>query len=99
MKCPCKWRDSKLSDGCADPSFYCAIDGNGKPFLKENADYFQQVQSQMGITGSHWCDITFLFNKGLLVIIILFMAENWLDCKEKLTQFYFQHFINHALSI
>ena len=34
VKCPYKWRDSKPSDACADPSFYCAIDGNGKPFLK-----------------------------------------------------------------
>ena len=34
VKCPYKWLDSKLPDACADPSFYCAIDGNGKPFLK-----------------------------------------------------------------
>ena len=57
VKCPYKWKDSKPSDACADPSFYCSIDENGKPFLKENTDYFQQVQSQMGITGAQWCDI------------------------------------------
>ena len=98
VKCPYKWKDSKPSDACADPSFYCSIDENGKPFLKENTDYFQQVQSQMGITGAQWCDIAFLFNKGLLIIRVLFLKQHWLDCKENLTSFYFRHFLKHVSS-
>jgi hypothetical protein len=97
VKCPYKWRDIKPSEACKDPLFYCGSDENERPFLKENTDYYQQVQSQMGITGAEWCDIAFLFNKGIIILRVAFNEQKWFDCKNKLTDFYFKHFINNIL--
>lgn len=55
VKCPYKHRSSLIADACEDPGF-CLSHEQGKFTLKKSHPYYSQVQTQMLVTGLHFCD-------------------------------------------
>ena len=64
--------------------------------LKRNHAYFTQVQGQMGVTGCKWCDFIVYTSKGLYVERIPFEPAVWSTVRNKLTEYYFEHYIKVA---
>lgn len=63
VKCPLS-KAGKTADGaCADRNFCCAL-VNGEVYLKRNHSHYYQVQGQMAITGTDWCDFVIWTNAG-----------------------------------
>ena len=55
VKCPCKAREKTLEEMYNDKSFCCSLT-DGAPTLKQDHEYFYQIQGQMAVTGTHTCD-------------------------------------------
>lgn len=64
--------------------------------LKTGHAYYAQIQGQMSVTGSQWCDFVVYTRRGLYVQRIPFNADFWEKLRDDLTLYYFQHFIKHA---
>ena len=52
--------------------------------LKRDHEYYAQVQGQMGITGSKWCDFIVYTSKGLYVERIAFDPDYWKNLQTEL---------------
>ena len=66
VKCPeTKFLVTPL-DACSDSNFCCEnVDGQCK--LKITHPYYAQVQGQMGVTGTKWCDFVVYTKKGMSI--------------------------------
>ncbi|XP_060589407.1 uncharacterized protein LOC132744663 [Ruditapes philippinarum] len=57
IKCPYSARDLTVADACCQlNNFFLHTDQNGQVVLKSNHAYYAQVQGQLMITGSSFCD-------------------------------------------
>lgn len=96
VKCPhTKFHVTPL-DACSDPGFFMEKINANQCRLKRDHAYYAQVQGQMGITGAKWCDFIVYTSKGLYVERIAFDAAFWQDLRNKLVQYYFEHFLSFA---
>lgn len=87
VKCPeTKFLVTPL-EACSDPNF-CCENSDGKCKLKVTHPYYAQVQGQMGITGTEWCDFLVFTKKGLSVERIAFDHQYWQDLERKLLLYY-----------
>lgn len=91
IKCAHSKRNITPFDACSDPSFFCRKNDQGKPELKRSHHYYAQVQGQLGITGSSWCDFVVYTQKGLSIERIYFNKQYWDIMMPKLMDFYIQH--------
>lgn len=82
-------------EACSDQTFFCG-EIDGKPKLKENHDYYYQVQGQMGVTKAMWCDFVVYTNAGMSIQRIPFNGQFWGTLKEKLKEYYFQLYLKKA---
>ena len=80
-------------DACSHENF-CLEDIDGKPKLINT-----QIQGQMGVTGTSWCDFVVYTSKGLSIERIPFDLPFWLTLKESLRSFYFKYFLPYAAKI
>ena len=64
--------------------------------LKRQHEYYAQMQGQMGVTWSKWCDFIVYTSKGLYVERIPFDSDYWQNLKTELLNYYFTHFIQFA---
>ena len=64
--------------------------------LKESHQYFAEVQGQMGVTGAMWCDFVVYTKKGIHVQKIQFNNDYWIQLRDKLSSYYFNHFIKFS---
>ena len=96
VKCPeTKFLVTPL-DACSDSNFCCEnVDGQCK--LKITHPYYAQVQGQMGITGSKWCDFVVYTKKGMSIGRIPFDPQYWHELEGKLLLYYYGHFIDFAI--
>lgn len=95
IKCPqTKFMVTPL-EACSDGNFFLE-DLNGKPKLKHNHMYFKQVQGQLGVTGTMWCDFVAYTCKGMSIERIPFNQQFWSNMKTTLKSYYFQHFLSTA---
>ena len=62
-------------------------------FLKKKHKHYYQIQGQMAITGTKWCDFIVYTFKGLHIERIYFDDVFWSDVLLKLEQFYFMQFL------
>lgn len=96
VKCPeTKYRVTS-SDACSDPSFvHMKLLENRNPSLTMITmhTYFQ---GQLGITQVTRCDFVIYTNKGHSIESIKYDHQYWIDMKNRLHSFYFDHFINLA---
>ncbi|XP_070202256.1 uncharacterized protein [Littorina saxatilis] len=87
VKCPSVHRNKTPEEACSDSDFCCQlIDGQVR--LKENHNYFFQVQGQMGVSGKLWCDFVIWTLKGMSVERIPFQPDVWVTMKSQLKSFY-----------
>ena len=89
VKCPYKARSKTVEEMYDDASFCCSL-VNGKPTLRQDHDYYYQVQGQMAITGIHTCDFVVWTPLNFLVITLVFDEGFWkTQCYPSLKNFYF----------
>ena len=69
------------------------ISVDGKLTLKEDHPHMIQIQSQMAITQTKWCDYIIFLMPGLHVQRIFFNQRMWdNEILPKVERFYFEHF-------
>ena len=57
VKCPAKYKDSTILDACSsDDRNFCLHVVDGQVHLKKNHQYYTQVQTQLFVTESAYCD-------------------------------------------
>ena len=91
VKCPSSKEGKNLIEACSDAKFYLELI-NGLPHLKLNSEHYYQVQGQMLITNTVWCDFCVCNGTEVWVERI---RRNDNFCKEmlsKLCDFYTDHF-------
>ena len=89
VKCPFSSRDKLISETTV-PYLYRSNDG--KLYLKENHDYFYQVQGQLFCTQRKLCKFVIYTFKGIEVIYIKCDEVFISKMLEKLDSFYLSHF-------
>ena len=93
IKCPYHVRGiTPLEAAQVDTQFCCEMDDQ-KVRLKRSHAYYIQVQGQMALTGTQWCDFVVYTFKGLHVERIAFDALFWNGIWKKLMSFYFEKFL------
>jgi hypothetical protein len=97
VKCPYKMANVTPLDACSDETFCMHKTGNNTCSLKTNHVYYAQVQGQMGVTGATWCDFIVYTRRGIYVQRVAFDPNFWSNLREKLTTYYFDHFIKYAV--
>ena len=75
------------TDACSDKNPCLEIQGD-TPKLKKNYEYYDQVQGQMGLTGTKWCDFVVYTKVGMNVERITFAK-----LRAKLCSVYLTHFL------
>ena len=91
-KCPFCGAGKKIVDVIKEnKQFYLKQTDHGIK-LKENHNYYYQVQGLMGVTGMKWCDFCVWTVVDFFQQRILFDETLWNDVLSKLTNFYFENF-------
>ena len=98
IKCPQTNYYVTQLDACSHENF-CLEDIDGKPKLKRGHPYYTQIQGQMGVTGTSWCDFVVYTSEGLSIERIPFDLPFWLTLMESLRSFYFKYFLPYAAKI
>ena len=88
VKCPYSVRDLTPVEACSTQNFYCSLDSNGNLKLKENHQYYAQIQGQMAVGERTWCDFVVYTQKGCSIQRIYFNKIFWDNLLSKLTTFY-----------
>jgi len=96
VKCPYTKYNVTPLDACSDSKFFMEKLSDNECRLKEDHQYYAQVQGQMAITGTRWCDFIVYTSKGLYVQRIPFNYVYWEKLVRGLTSYYFNHFIKFA---
>ncbi|KAI2644138.1 Alkaline nuclease [Labeo rohita] len=78
IKCTIKHSDSSILQTCADDSNFCLQVTDGKLQLKQTHKYYSQVQTQMFVTDSEFCDFVVLTAKDCTVVRVLPDADYWM---------------------
>ena len=90
IKYPYSSRAQTPAEACNTPGFCCNFDASsGILFLKENHQYYAQVQRKMAIGEHPWCDFVIYTNKGISVQRVACNVDFWnKTLLPKLTCFY-----------
>ncbi|XP_077967946.1 uncharacterized protein LOC144422063 [Styela clava] len=88
IKCPYSLRDT--SPACSPPP-YIVYEG-GEPKLKTTHPYYFQVQGQMAISKTKWCDFFVYSVHGHIRCRIMFDESFWMGIKPKL-RYFFNEFV------
>ena len=91
IKCPYTAAKEGLDPASAaktKKNFFCKAGDTGKPELKQNHDYFHQVQGTMAITKRSWCNFDVWTPMGISVEHVPFDSRLWAETKSKLLNFY-----------
>jgi len=92
IKCPHEQRDEDLLFPCQRPTFLLFND-NGQPRLKQNHNYYYQVQAQMALTETEWVDFVVYTSKSMVIQRVLFNDQFWDECARKLKKFYSKYYL------
>ena len=99
VKCSYKHRSITAFDAAlADKELCCEIKEE-KMYLKRNHKFHYQIQGQMAITGTKWCDFVLYTFKGMHIERIYFDDYVWGNALVKLEQFYFTQFVPHCIKL
>lgn len=97
IKCPYKYRSVTPKEAIDMGSDFCLEKTAAGLCLKRSHPYFQQIQGQMGLTGTKWCDFVVYTFKGLSIERVPFYPTVWDEMKDNLEKFYFTSFLPIAL--
>ena len=98
IKCPSSKFSVMPVDACSDKNFYLELCDN-KPKLKEDHEYYDQVQGQMGLTGAKWCDFIVYTKVGMSIERIPFNNSHWKKLSDRLCSVYFTYFLPVAAKL
>lgn len=88
VKCPQTKFLITPKEACSDANLFCSLsDGHCK--LERNHPYYAQVQGQMAITGTKWCDFVVYTKKGMSIERMPFDLQYWQELEDKLVFFIF----------
>jgi len=92
IKCPYTARNLSIPEAVhqmGDKSNFCLeLVGNGEVHLKQNHEYYYQVQGQLMITGTPFCDFVVYTEKDLFIETILPDTETMNKMLDKLVNTY-----------
>ena len=91
-KCPFCGAGKKIVDVIKENKQFYLKQTDHSIKLKENHNYYYQVQGLMGVTGMKWCDFCVWTGVDFFQQRILFDETLWNDVLSKLTNFYFENF-------
>ena len=98
LKLPTK--SSKLgvspAEACSDPPHFYLEINDGKPKLKKDHIYCDQVHGQVALTGAKWCDFVVYTSRGLSIERIHFDEEHLEKQWATLQQTYCRYFLPAA---
>ncbi|XP_055998890.1 uncharacterized protein LOC130047587 [Ostrea edulis] len=92
VKCPYSARDMKIADAVEVVKEFFLEKVADQLHLKENTDYYHQVQGQLHIANKMCCDLV-VWTQEDLAIIRIARDDNWAINIEKLINFYFHKFM------
>ncbi|XP_061169341.1 uncharacterized protein LOC133178631 [Saccostrea echinata] len=93
VKCPFSARAMSIKDACTNlKNFFLECDSEGVLHLRENHDYWHQVQGQLYLTGTTCCDFVVWTPVSMEVIRIL-RDEFWEIHLKNMIEFYFNVFL------
>ena len=98
IKCPSSKFSVTPVDACSDKNFYLELCDN-KPKPKEDHEYYDQVQGQMGLTGAKWCDFIVYTKVGMSIERIPFNNSHWKKLSDRLCSVYFTYFLPVAAKL
>ena len=90
IKCPYSQRDSTINEAVSGADFCLENTENGKK-LRQNHDYYIQVQGQLLVTGAPFCDFVVYTKKDIHIQRIVPNQEFIQNVLNKLSDFYFMH--------
>lgn len=76
IKCPFKHRDNEILQACIDKGF-CLQFTEGRLELKKTHKYYKQVQTQIFVTESQFCDFVVWTTKSLVTVRVMPDVELW----------------------
>nr|XP_022301335.1 uncharacterized protein LOC111109489 [Crassostrea virginica] len=92
VKCPYSARDMKILDVVDTLQDFFLEKKDQNLYLKENSDYYHQIQGQLHITNKMCCDLI-VWTQADLVVVRIAKDEKWTVNIEKIIDFYFKKFI------
>lgn len=97
IKCPYKYRElPSLKEAALDKHFFLFHDGVSF-HLKEDSDYFHQIQGQIHITGASMCYLVVYIPNDCIILPIP-KDVKWSHNIDKLLNFYGVSFLPYILS-
>ena len=93
VKCPYTARNITPVETCLLPKFCCTLTknhhGHEQMILPTSHQYYAQIQGQMAIGCTPWCDFVVYTTKGINIQRVQFNADYWDDSLlPKLSEFY-----------
>uniref|UniRef100_A0A9J7YVT9 PHD-type domain-containing protein n=1 Tax=Cyprinus carpio carpio TaxID=630221 RepID=A0A9J7YVT9_CYPCA len=88
IKCTFKHRNNSILQACADDSTFCLQVTDGKLHLKQTHMYYSQVQTQIFVTGSQFCDFVVWTEKDCVVVRVLPDADYWTTLLKRAQEFF-----------
>lgn len=76
IKCPFKHQDHNILQACTDKEF-CLQFTEGRMELKQTHKYYKQVQTQIFVTESQFCDFVVWTTKSLAIVRVMPDVELW----------------------
>ncbi|KAG9260834.1 uncharacterized protein LOC125804596 [Astyanax mexicanus] len=90
IKCTFKYQNNFIMQACAGDSNFCLQLTDGELNLKQTHKYYSQVQTQIFVTGSKYCDFVVWSQKDCVVVRILPNMAFWTTLLAKAQNFFFK---------
>ncbi|XP_016317187.1 uncharacterized protein LOC107669462 [Sinocyclocheilus anshuiensis] len=87
IKCPSKHKTNTIPEACLAKDFYLEL-VDGKVQLKQSHQYYTQVQTQIFVTNSNYCDFVVWTLKDCVILRIDPNPEFWRARLQKAQQFF-----------
>lgn len=99
VKCPFTAKDMMVEEAVRKGLLKFLGFDNGKLMLRDNHNYYYQIQGQLNITGRSECYFIVWTTKDLWFQVIKKDESFWKGCMEKLEVFYMEHMLPELLKV
>lgn len=97
VKCSFTYQNVEPLEACKDDHYHLYIDENNDVRLKHTSPWYVQIQGQMGICKSLWCDFVFFTRRGIIIDRINFDGDMFFDIVQKCNKFFDKYVVNSLL--
>ncbi len=88
IKCPAKHKANTVQEACDGDRDFCLCLVDNRFELKQGHRYYSQVQTQMFVTESAYCDFVVWTQRDLVVVRVLPDVRFWETCLQKAQEFF-----------